>query len=508
MASFWATAISVLAQSDAASLTPPSPPTPQIHGAKVFGSRPGTPFLFTVAATGDRPMTFSADNLPTGLALDSATGRITGTTPKAGAYTVALHATNSRGETERDLVIKAGSTIALTPPMGWNSWNCFAGSVSDPKIRAAADAMARSSLADHGWTYVNIDDFWQVHPNSKDPTLQGPERDASGTIVPNPRFPDMKALADYVHARGLKAGLYSSPGPLTCGGCTGSYQHEEQDAAQYAAWGFDYLKYDWCSYGRIYKQEDGGKGLDGMQKPYRVMAAALAKVDRDIVFSFCQYGMGDVWKWGAEAGGNSWRTTGDITDTWDSMIHNSKRQIGLQSYVSPGHWNDPDMLVVGKVGWGPKLHASRLTPDEQYTHISLWCLQAAPLLIGCDLTQLDAFTLGLLTNDEVIDVDQDALGLAAHLVVGKPGEKFSPVQLWVKPLDDGALAVGFVNLSDQLATSSVNWTDLQISGSRAVRDLWRQKDLGLFDEKFDSPPIPPHGVVLVRLSKPVNHLPD
>jgi len=488
---------SAMAQDSVASLTPASPPAPLIHGAKVFGVRPGSPFLFTVAATGDRPLTFSADNLPAGLVLDAGTGQITGTASQAGDYKVTFHAKNALGETQRPFLIKVGNTLALTPPMGWNSWNCFASAVSDVKIRAAADAMVKSGLINHGWTYVNIDDFWQVKPTAKDPTLLGPERDASGNIHPNPRFPDMKALAQYIHDKGLKAGLYSSPGAYTCGGCAASYQHEEQDARQYAAWGFDYLKYDWCSYGRIYQKAEG---LDGMKKPYQVMAAALGKADRDIVYSFCQYGMGDVWKWGAETGGNSWRTTGDITDTWKSMIKNAARGDGIESYAGPGHWNDPDMLVVGKVGWGPQLHATHLTPDEQYTHISLWCLQAAPLLIGCDLTQLDPFTLGLLTNDEVIDVDQDPLGQAAHVV--KPAvASDTPIRIWARQLEDGSTAVGIFNGGDTPATGSVNWSDLNLTGSQTVRDLWRQKDLGKFDQKYDTQSIPSHGVVFVRISR-------
>jgi alpha-galactosidase len=478
-----------------ASLTPPSPPTPLIHGAKVFGVRPHTPFLFTVAATGDRPMTFSADHLPGGLKLDSETGQITGTAPEVGDYKVMLHAKNALGKAQRTLLIKVGQTLALTPQMGWNSWNCFASAVTEDRIRAAADAMVKSGLINHGWTYVNVDDFWQVNPGSGDPTLQGPQRDAKGNILANPRFPDMKAMADYIHGKGLKAGLYSSPGPLTCGQCVASYQHEEQDAAQYAAWGFDYLKYDWCTYDRIYKKEEG---LAGQIKPYKLMADCLARQPRSIFYSYCQYGMGDVWKWGAENGGNSWRTTGDITDNWNSMMSNAGRGDGIESYAGPGHWNDPDMLVVGKVGWGPELHSTHLTPDEQYTHISLWCLQAAPLLIGCDLTQLDPFTLGLLTNDEVIDIDQDPLGQAAHLV--KQSDQKS-IQIWARKLEDGSTAVGLVNTGDAPIAGSANWGDLNLTGSQTVRDLWRQKDLGKFDGKFTSEPIPSHGVIFIRLSR-------
>lgn len=445
-------------------------------------------------------MAFSADKLPAGLSLDSATGRIAGTAPKAGVYPVVLHAKNALGETKSEWLIKSGKTIALTPPLGWNSWNCFAGAVSDEKVRAAADAMVNSGLINHGWTYINIDDFWQVNPTSKDPSLQGAERDANGNILPNSRFPDMKALVDYIHSRGLKAGIYSSPGPYTCGRCTGSYQHEAQDARQYAAWGFDYLKYDWCTYGDVYKKESGGKGLEGLKKPYREMAADLKATGRDIVFSFCQYGMGKVWRWGAQTGGNSWRTCDDIRDTWESMIGNAEKSAPLAEFAGPGHWNDPDMLVVGKIGWGPTMHNTHLTPDEQYTHISLWCLQAAPLLIGCDLTQLDPFTLGLLTNDEVLAIDQDPLGKAGYSLVIKSAE-YIPVQIWAKPLRDGSMAVGLFNVGNQPLSSPIPFGQLGIKGPRLIRDVWRQKDLGTFSGKYESPPIPPHGVLLLRFGK-------
>ncbi len=487
----------------ASSLTPISPATPQIHGAKVFGVHPGHPFLFTVAATGDRPMTFAADGLPSGLTLDASSGQITGTAPAEGDYKVTLHAKNALGEAQRSLLIKVGATLALTPPMGWNSWNCFANKVTAEKIRSAADAMVKSGLINHGWTYINIDDYWQntvdaPHTGRWDATLGGPLRNPDGTINSNSRFPDMKALASYIHAQGLKAGLYSSPGTSTCGHCEGSYEHEQQDAQSYAGWGFDYLKYDWCSYKLIYKLEEG---VAGMEKPYKAMGDALAKASRDVVFSFCQYGMSDVWKWGAQDGGNCWRTTGDIRDTWKSMLSNGEKQKGLESFAGPGHWNDPDMLVVGQVGWHKQLHPTHLTADEQYFHISLWCLQASPLLIGCDLTQLDPFTLGLLTNDEVIDVDQDPLGKAAHVVVPAEKESSYPIEIWARPLEDGSMAVGLFNVGPAAAQATLNWSDLHLAGAHKVRDLWRQKDLGTFDQKFQSE-VPSHGVVFVRLLQP------
>ncbi len=307
--------------------------------------------------------------------------------------------------------------------MGWNSWNCFAGAVSAEQVKSAADAMVKSGLINHGWTYINVDDFWQNHRDSRDPTLRGPFRDAQGVIVPNSRFPDMKGLADYIHSLGLKAGLYSSPGPWTCGGCAASWQHEQQDAQTYAKWGFDYLKYDWCSYGEIASgHAPDAKGIPlwngsaaepaGAIYPYKVMGKFLREQNRDIVFSLCQYGMADVWKWGGSVDGNCWRTTGDITDNWRSMSGIGFRQDKAAPYAKPGNWNDPDMLIVGQVGWG-NLHPTRLTPDEQYTHISLWCLLSAPLLIGCDMEKFDDFTLNLLSNDEVLALDQDALGKEA-----------------------------------------------------------------------------------------------
>jgi len=491
-------------------LTPKAPPTPRVNGAKVFGVRPGSPFLYTIAATGDRPMTFSAKGLPSELKLDGKTGQITGRLKKPGEYAVTIRAKNSLGQAERKLKIICGPQIGLTPAMGWNSWNCFASAVTAEKVKAAADAMVSSGLINHGWTYINIDDFWQVHRDSKDPTLQGPHRDAQGLILPNPRFPDMKGLTDYVHGKGLKIGLYSSPGPWTCGGCVASFDHELQDAESYAKWGFDYLKYDWCSYQPALESSRGDstnsvttlKSWSGsvpkdraeLMRPYAIMQAALAKQPRDILYSLCQYGWGNVWEWGTEVGGNSWRTTGDIVDTWSSMSGIGFKQAGHEKFAGPGHFNDPDMLVVGKVGWGPKLHPTRLTPNEQYTHISLWCLLASPLLIGCDMTQLDDFTLSLLTNDEVLEVNQDPLGRQAGRVLQN-----GKLEVWAKDMEDGSKAVGLFNRGLDEEVVTVNWSDLGLSGPQTVRDLWRQQDLGKMVDEFRAP-VPRHGVVLVRIS--------
>lgn len=489
-------------------LTPKPGPSPRLTGPRTFGARPGNPFLHRITATGDKPMKFTAEGLPEGIKLDPATGMLTGTLRKEGTWDVKVSATNARGSQARTLRVVGGPNIALTPPMGWNSWNCFAGAVSDTHIRAAARSMIDSCLADHGWTYINIDDFWQVNPSAKnDASLQGPERDANGKILPNPRFPDMKALTDHVHGLGLKIGLYSSPGPLTCGGCIGSYDHEELDAASYAEWGFDYLKHDWCSYnpgmeGKRSRAIGGAEMFkditdDNLRKlmlPYAGMRAALDHQKRDIVYSLCQYGMGDVSRWGGKVGGNCWRTTGDITDTWNSMAGIGFSQSNHAEYAKPGNWNDPDMLVVGKVGWGPSLHPTRLTPNEQYTHISLWSLLASPLLIGCDLTQLDEFTFGLLSNDEVLEVNQDPLGKQATRL-----SQNGAIEVWGKPLADGSWAVGIFNRGFLAAPASFDLTKLGIGANVAARDLWRHKDLGGGTE-FKAE-IPRHGCALIRVGR-------
>ena len=458
-------------------LTPPPPAAPRITGPRVFGVRPGHPVLFTVTATGDGPITFAADTLPSGLSLDAKTGRLTGRVADAGTREIKLTAKSDKGTDARTLKLVVGDALALTPPMGWNSWNVFGVEVTDRDVRAAADALVSSGLAAHGWTYVNIDDAWQAG------------RDEQGNILPNDKFPDMRALADYVHSKGLKIGLYSSPGPNTCGGYTGSYQHEAQDAKQYAAWGFDYLKYDWCGYEKVAPDHS----LPELKKPYAFMEPLLKNIDRDIVYSLCQYGWGDVWKWGPQVGGNCWRTTGDINDTWGSMSGIGFGQAGLAEFASPGHWNDPDMLVVGVVGWG-HAHPTRLTPAEQYTHISLWSLLSAPLLIGCDLTRLDDFTKGLLTNDEVLAVNQDSLGKQATRLI-KDGE----IEVWAKPLADGTTALGVFNRGFFEAKYELDLSKL--GDGRTVRDLWRQTDLGAFDETFETA-VPPHGVVLLKVSRP------
>ena len=359
--------------------------------------------------------------------------------------------------------------------MGWNSWNHFAKKVTDADVRAAADALVASGMRDAGYIYVNIDDTWEG------------QRDAQGNIQTNSKFPDMKALADYVHSKGLKLGIYSSPGPKTCAGYEGSYGHEQQDADTYAKWGVDYLKYDLCSYRNVMKTESNGdrqKAWTMMQQAYEKMHQALLNTHRPIVYSLCQYGWAAVWNWGPKVGGNLWRTTGDISDNYDRMSLIGFSQAGLAKYAAPGHWNDPDMLEVGN---------GRMKPDEYRTHMSLWAMLAAPLLAGNDLSKMDDTTKSILMNKEVIAVDQDALGVQGDRV-----HATGPFEVWMKPLQDGSKAVALFNRSESDYPITVQLKDVGFDGPVQARDLWSHADLGTLNGSY-TVVVPRHGVVMLRL---------
>jgi len=356
--------------------------------------------------------------------------------------------------------------LAKTPPMGWNSWNEFANKVSDQLIRETADTMIKNGMKDAGYVYVNIDDTWEG------------QRDAQGNIQTNSKFPNMKALADYVHSKGLKLGIYSSPGPKTCAGFEGSFQHEEQDAKTYAAWDIDYLKYDWCSASQVYDYHS-------MPAVYAKMGEALRATGRPIVYSLCQYGVLHGPQWGESVGGNLWRTTGDISDNWKSMSHiGLDLQLGLAQYAGPGHWNDPDMLEVGNGG---------MTETEYRTHFSLWSLLAAPLLAGNDLRHVSPAIFDILMNKEVIAVDQDPLGKQATRVA-KEGD----LEVWSRPLADGSHAVGLFNRGASTGKVTARWSEIGVSGSARVRDLWAHADRGQSSTEF-SAEVPSHGVVLLKM---------
>ena len=481
-------------------LTPRPAAAPRINGPSVFGLRPGAPLLYTIPATGERPMEFSIAALPSGLRVDPAHGRITGSLQERGEYQLVLKAQNSRGMAERKFKIVVGDRIALTPPMGWNSWNCWAESVDHDKVMRSARAIVKSGLINHGWSYVNIDDTWQGVRGGRHQAIQG-----------NDKFPDMKRLCDDIHAMGLKAGIYSTPWITSYANCAGGSsdnlagawskdmgnakhwrlgQHSfaVNDATQWAEWGFDYLKYDW-------RPNDMGH--------VREMSAALRKSGRDIVFSLSNSApFADAAAFAELA--ECWRTTGDIWDYWDKSDKDwrySVSELGFSQdrwtpFAGPGHWNDPDMLVVGRVGWGSKLHPCNLSPAEQYSHISLWCLLSAPLLIGCDLENLDAFTLGLLSNDEVLALDQDALGRQATRVATR-----GAVDIYKKELEDGGWALGFFNRGEKRESFTFNkLAKIGLPEKLHARDLWRQINLPDIVKGSLDLTLEPHGVMLLKFT--------
>ena len=355
--------------------------------------------------------------------------------------------------------------LAATPPMGWNSWNTFHTNIDDKTIREIADAMVSSGMREVGYQYVNIDDGWQGR------------RDDSGKLLPNPNFPDMKSLADYVHSKGLKLGIYSSPGPRTCGGFEGSYGHEEIDAKTWAEWGIDYLKYDWCSASRMWKDEQ-------MQAVYQRMGEAIQQTRRPIVFALCQYGRANVREWGPKVGGNLWRTTGDISDRWESMSGIGFSQSDWAPFARPGHWNDPDMLEVGNGG---------MSAAEYRTHFSLWAILSAPLIAGNDLRNMSGETKELLMNKEVVAVDQDKLGHAGQRI-----SKDDDLEVWTKSLDDGSYAVAFFNRGSVARPVSIRWSNLKLKTTPKLRDLWAHADRQSSQEGFTED-VPAHDVVLLRV---------
>ncbi len=478
-------------------LTPKPGAGPRLTGAAVFGVRPGHPILFSVTATGERPMRFTAIGLPVGVTLDAETGELKGSVAAPGTYDVAIAAKNVRGTAGRNLRLVVGEAIALTPPMGWNSWNSFAWNVTQAQMEGAAKVI-HDRLRDHGWLYVNVDDSWQYGRGG-----------ALNAIQPNRKFPDIKGMVDRIHALGLKAGIYSSPWMETYAGHVGgsadnpegrydwlakgddtgqnggggkfqrvgSHSFVPNDTKQFAAWGFDYLKYDWNPIDVTHTRE----AFDLMRDS-----------GRDIVFSLSNGArLGDAPELARYS--QLWRDSGDMSDTWGAVRQNAFGLAAWAPVQGPGHWNDEDMLLVGRVSVGEALHPSHLSPNEQYTHISQWCLLACPLLIGCDLAALDPFTLGLLTNDEVLAIDQDPLGRMA-----KPVRQEDTAQVWAKPLADGSVAVGLFNLSEDAVPMTVDWKALGLSGTQVVRDVWRQKDVARSATGYTTR-VPRHGVVLVRL---------
>lgn len=486
-------------------LTPLPDKKPKINSTKLFGARPGNPFMYTIATTGERPISFSSTNLPTGLSVDEKTGIISGKVTKKGTYKTTLKAKNAFGEAQKELRIVIGDTIALTPPIGWNGWNSWARNIDQEKVIASADAMVKMGLNQHGWTYINIDDAWQGQRGGEFKAIQ-----------PNEKFSRFKEMIDYVHSLGLKVGVYSTPMITSYAGYTGGssdfedgritdaiinnkrayryigkYRFEENDAKQMAAWGIDYLKYDW----RI--------DVSSAER----MSAALKNSGRDIVYSISNSApFSNAGDWARLT--NTFRTGPDIRDSWLSLYHSAFTLDKWAPFGGRGHWLDPDMMILGNVTTGSALHPTRLTPDEQYSHVSLFSLLSAPLLIGCPIEQLDPFTLNLLTNDEVIEINQDPLGKPARLVKEENG-----IQIWLKHLEDGSYAVGLFNIAhfgkspqsyfrwgDERAVSyQFDFNQIGLQGKFRLRDVWRQKDIGTFSQSWQTE-IKHHGVLLLKMS--------
>lgn len=488
---------------------------PRINSAKVFGVRPGRPVQYRIAASGTKPMTYHAEPLPAGLSLDADTGVISGQSTEPGDYPITLGAKNEHGSAEQVLRMRVGREICLTPPLGWNSWNCFAEEVSQENVLASAQAMVASGLADYGWEYINIDGCWQGDGRG------GPH----GAILPHPeRFPDLGGLCRDIHALGLKVGIYSTPWVADYGGNIGGsahkpdgsdwrrkidggdwasqwpklirdhyhgpYKFDYHDATQWAEWGIDYLKYDWSPI-----------DLDSIFRMWR----ALDSSGRDVVFSLSNNCPRSI---AADVGvyANAWRTTGDLHDVWQTdgrpgtgdvqgLLNVWQQHHFWQPYTRPGHYADPDMFVLGDVRWGPE-GKTRLSRDEQRTHVSLWALFAAPLLIGTALDTLDDFTFSLLTNADVLAVNQDPLGLQGKAVIHQP-----ECEVIVKRLEGGDVAVGFFNKSEENMTVEATWRDLEIEGAWQGRDLWSGEALSDLRNAFGVE-LAPHASQLLHLSQP------
>jgi len=464
-------------------ITPKGPETPRITGGRVFGVRPGSPFLFTVTASGRKPMTFSAKNLPDGLQLDAQTGQISGYLKTKAEHRVLISAQNELGAAERELKIVVGDQLSLSPPMGWSSWNVWLTKVDQSKVEKAAELMVSLGLKDHGYLYVNIDDGWQGARGGKDNALQA-----------NDKFPDMKGLCDKIHKLGLKAGIYSTPWMTSYGKFPGSTAATpdgtwskdkiefkigpctflKQDAKQFAEWGMDYCKWDWH-----------------FHKPEEIIAVAdaLKKSGRDIHCNLSNTGVFEHAPTYVK-NANSWRTACDLLSHWVFLATIGFAQNQWADFGGPGHWLDMDMLIVG-FAWGKP---TNLTPDEQYLQMSMWSLMSAQLLMSCDLEKIDDFTLRLLTNDEVLDIDQDPLGKAAHRVLAR-----GPLDVWVKDLEDGSKAIGFFNRSREPLEMIIQFKDLRLGEKYQVRDLWRRADLGTAEGQITVNPAP-HGVQFYKIT--------
>ena len=449
-------------------------PEPQIHGARVVGASPGRAFFFAIPATGRAPLTFATSALPSGLSLDAATGFITGTMAAPLQQSVDITVRNALGQATRSLaIVCAPYGMTPTPPMGWNSWHVWETSIDDGKIRAAADAMVAKGFAAHGFRYINIDDGWSG-PRLADGNLPG----AAG------RFPDMKALGDYIHGKGLKYGIYASPGDYTCNSAKflGTVGHEQQDASAWASWGVDYLKYDSC----------GG----GTPERWRLMRKCLDNIGRDIVYSTNSFrelsGMAQLW-----------RTTEDIRNNWESLnTFAFNRSVGSEKYAVPGRYNDPDMLLVGSpealTKQNPKF---AITRNEEILHVTQWAMLAAPLMLGSNLSEADDALVALMCNDDVLDVNQDPLVRQGWRLRQDSPVRGGGGEVWMRPLFDGTIAVALYNRTTEPIKVKISWKELGLEGPQPVRDCWQRKDLGTLPQDYETV-VEVHAAVLLTVGRP------
>lgn len=490
---------------------------PQINSPEFFGMRTGKHFFYTIPVSGSRPMEINAKNLPKGVRYDKKKGIISGNISQTGKYRIEISASNKNGSAKKYFTVVAGDQLALTPPMGWSSWYSYGRKAKESDILKTAQLMKKYGLDQYGWSILEIDDPWTNQPDDKDPIWEqlthklnkdvyqyheGPNnlpdrkgvlRDNNGELLPNQHYKNIRQTVKQIHDLGFKVGIYSSPGPLTCGGVAGSYGHELQDAQYFAKVGFDYLKYDWCSYG-VFAKDNSEEEL---MKPYSLMGNALKEQHRDIIFSLCQYGMGDVWKWGYKTGGQLWRTGDDVRDNWKSVYAAFKKLADKSEYVQPGRWNDPDILQIGAVGAESREgNSNHLSKEEQRTVMSMWCLLSAPLFIGANVEHIDPFTLSLLTNNEVIAIDQDASGKAANLKLTLDNK----VEVWTKELSDGQIAVGLLNPTDTEQSFDFRFSSIGANSAYTVRNIWLKKNLGRQLKRLPCK-IPSHGILLITLKK-------
>lgn len=497
-------------------LTPPPAAAPRINGPKVHGARPARLFLYRIPTQGQRPMQFTVRGLPTGLKLDAASGIITGKTPsKRGTHEMTFAARNAHGTAERPFHLVIGDQIALTPPTGWNSWGGHMVNVSDAIMRKAADVFDQRGLADVGFQYVGIDDCWmrltrEMYETRSARVRQkhaaydyeatgtiGPIRDPYGNILPNGKFPDMTAMCAYIHSKGLKAGIYCSPGIRTCQSWAGSYGHERADADQFARWGFDLLKYDQCSGGialNQFKRRIPGYQTKDFWKP---MSSFLRVQDRDILFNLCQYGRDEPWTWAPSIAIQTWRIGGDLNHHVDHYFQNALRiATELRQYSKPGQWNDPDFMYIHRIKDVAKMGEPSieipLTTNQRYQYVTLWSITCAPFFFSCDIENIDEFTVRLLANADVLNINQDELGNVAEVV--RNDDTTETVML--KRLADGSKALAIFNRrGDKEAVIEVEWGEVGECCEVDVYDVWRQKKMGVRKGGL-SVRLSPHGVGL------------